>query len=120
MGLKAPCNPWHFLSNSSFYVKIHTKRNQIKGVIRLIDLTLVSEISFSFLRLLLRFRVLEVKIWLDPAFLYMNFPVPVFLKRLAAARLVFIFGIIIYPLFCGKTADGTKAILIYSEFTSDN
>jgi len=54
----------------------------------------------SFLMTLLRFRVLEVKIWFDPAFLYMNFPVPVFLKRLAAARLVFIFGIIIYPLFC--------------------
>jgi hypothetical protein len=99
MGLKAPCNPWHFLSNS-FYIKIYTKRNQIKGVIRLIDLTLVSEISVSFLMPLLRFRVLEVKMWLDPAFLYMNFPDPVFLKRLAAARLVFIFGIIIYPLFC--------------------
>jgi len=69
----------------------------MKGIIRLIDLTLTSEICVSFLRSLLRLRVLEVKRWLDPAFLYMNFPVPVFLKRFAAARLVFIFDIIIYP-----------------------
>jgi len=72
----------------------NTGCNQTKGIIRLIDLTLDSEISVSFFRTLLRFRVLWLNRWLDPAFLYMNFPVPVFLKRLAAARLVFIFGII--------------------------
>jgi hypothetical protein len=41
-----------------------------------------------------RFRlvVFLVRIWLAPDFLKTNFPVPVFLKRLAAARLVLIFG----------------------------
>jgi hypothetical protein len=42
----------------------------------------------------LRFRPLDflVKMWLLNALARTNFPVPVFLKRLAAARLVFIFG----------------------------
>jgi hypothetical protein len=46
----------------------------------------------AFLSLLFRLVVFFVRIWLAHDFLYTIFPVPVFLKRLAAARLVFILG----------------------------
>lgn len=40
-----------------------------------------------------RFRFLFERIWLPPMWLRFSLPVPVLLKRLAAHRLVFIFGI---------------------------
>ncbi len=46
----------------------------------------------------LRFVVFFVKIWLAFDFENINLPVPVFLKRFAAARFVLIFGIYIIPL----------------------
>jgi hypothetical protein len=49
-------------------------------------------IIFGCLSDLFRLVVFLVKIWLPCDFLKTNLPVPVRLKRLAAARLVFIFG----------------------------
>ena len=69
-------------------------RAYIKGAIRFMDLTFALEINTSFFNCLLRLRVLQVNRWLVPDFLWTNFPVPVFLKRLATERLVFNFGII--------------------------
>ena len=51
-------------------------------------------ISWLFLKLLLRLDVFLVKIWLAFDFENTNLPVPVFLKRFAAALLVLIFGIV--------------------------
>ncbi len=47
---------------------------------------------------LLRFRDFLAKIWLPKDLEYFTFPEPVFLNRLAAARLVLIFGIFPSPL----------------------
>lgn len=46
----------------------------------------------DFLRFRLRFVVLLLRMWLRKAENRLIFPVPVFLKRLAAPRFVFIFG----------------------------
>jgi len=57
-------------------------------------ISLRSDLAIIFGCLSDRFRlvVFLVKIWLPCDFLKTNLPVPVRLKRLAAARLVFIFG----------------------------
>ena len=57
-------------------------------------ISLLSDLAIIFGCLSDRFRlvVFLVKMWLACDFLKTNLPVPVRLKRLAAARLVFIFG----------------------------
>jgi len=62
-------------------------------------ISLRSDLAMIFGCLSDRFRlvVFLVRIWLACDFLKTNFPVPVFLKRLAAARLVLIFGMNFSP-----------------------
>ena len=56
---------------------------------------MVLETSVAFLRLRLRFGLLLSRMWLLYGFMRLILPVPVVLKRFAAARRVFNFGIII-------------------------
>ena len=60
--------------------------------------TLVLSVIAAFLRFLFLLADFFVKIWLLYAFILFNSPVPVFLKRFAAALLVFTFGILISSL----------------------
>ncbi len=64
---------------------------------RLISLRSDFAISCGWRSLRLRLVVFLVSIWLAQDFRYTILPVPVFLKRLAAARFVFIFGITLTP-----------------------
>ena len=57
--------------------------------------TFVSSAIVACLKFLFLLVDFFVKIWLLYAFILFNSPVPVFLKRFAAALLVFTFGIII-------------------------
>jgi len=59
----------------------------------LIDFSFVLSIICFFRKDLLRLVVFFVSMWLPFDFAYVNFPEPVFLKRFAAARFVFILGI---------------------------
>ena len=60
---------------------------------RLTDFTMESEIAARLRRCLLRLVVFFVRIWLLPSLLNMNLPLAVFVKRFAAERFVFNFGI---------------------------
>lgn len=55
---------------------------------------MVLETSVAFLKLRLRFGDLDSNIWLLYGFIRFTLPVPVVVKRFAAARRVFNFGII--------------------------
>ncbi len=57
------------------------------------DLTIESSMTARLRRFLLRFVDFFVRIWLLPSLLNMNFPDPVLVKRFAAERFVFSFGI---------------------------
>lgn len=59
----------------------------------LIAFSFVLSIICPFRKDLLRLVVFFVSMWLAFDFAYVNLPEPVFLKRFAAARFVFIFGI---------------------------
>lgn len=56
--------------------------------------------TVDFRRFLFLFGLFLVKIWLLYALFLTNLPVPVTLKRFAAALLVFIFGMVYSSLFC--------------------
>ncbi len=59
--------------------------------------TFVASVIAAFLRFLFLLEDFFVKIWLLYALFLFNCPVPVFLKRFAAALFVFIFGIVYVP-----------------------
>ena len=65
---------------------------------------MVLETSVAFLRLRLRFGLLLSRMWLLYGFMRLILPVPVVLKRFAAARRVFNFGIIMSSCYFLLTA----------------
>jgi hydrogenase/urease accessory protein HupE len=65
----------------------------------------------DFLRFLLRFVVFVVRMWLALAWCLRTFPLPVSLKRFAAPRCVFSFGILL-PLVSKLPAEAVQSVRI--------
>jgi len=78
-----------------FKILVSKPQNYAYGSIRMTFFRFAESNTVDFRKFRFRFVLFLVRIWLEKALFLTIFPEPLVLKRLAAPRLVFIFGIIL-------------------------